>query len=75
VTKIKCEVVQCTEKGHCKQLAIFGVDESSVPLWWKHKAVISECEALQKKFTGHKNDFLKWMTQSSQLFKRDTRLE
>jgi transposase-like protein len=40
--KFKCEVIQCAEeKGNCKAAAIFGVDESNVRLWWKHKAVIS----------------------------------
>jgi hypothetical protein len=43
-----------TTKVNCKAAAIFGADESSVWLWQKHKAVISECEASQKKFSGHK---------------------
>ena len=34
--------------------AIFGVDESNVRLWRKHKAAISGCEASRKKFTGPK---------------------
>jgi transposase-like protein len=44
--ELKCEVVQCAEEnGNCETAAIFGVDESNVQLWWKHKAAISECEA------------------------------
>jgi hypothetical protein len=40
--KFKCEVIRCTEKkGNLKAAAIFGVDESNVRLWWKHKAAIS----------------------------------
>jgi hypothetical protein len=46
MTKFKCEVVRCTEeKGDLKASAVFGVDESNIQLWWKHKAVISKCEA------------------------------
>jgi len=42
----KLEVIRCTEdKGNCKAAAIFGVDESNVRLWQKHKAAISGCEA------------------------------
>jgi transposase-like protein len=44
--KFKCEVIRYTEeKGNCKAAAIFGVDESNVRLWRKHKAAISGCEA------------------------------
>jgi hypothetical protein len=51
--KFKCEVIRCTEeKGNRKAATIFGVDESNVQLWRKHKAVISGCEASQRKFTG-----------------------
>jgi hypothetical protein len=28
--------------------------ENSIRMWWKHKAVISKCEASQKKFTRPK---------------------
>jgi transposase-like protein len=43
--KFKHEVIWCAEeKGNCKAAAIFGVDESNVQLWRKHKAAISECE-------------------------------
>jgi len=53
--KFKREVIWCAEdKENCKAAAIFGVDESNVQLWRKHKAVISRCEAPQKKFTGPK---------------------
>jgi len=45
MAKFKREVFQC---------AVFGVDESNVRLWQKHKAAISGCEASQKKFTGPK---------------------
>jgi hypothetical protein len=43
--KFKPEVTQCEETGNRKATAIFGVDESNVQLWQKHKAVISGCEA------------------------------
>jgi transposase-like protein len=43
--KFKREVIRCAEKGNSKAAAIFGVDESNVRLWRKHKAVISGCEA------------------------------
>jgi hypothetical protein len=44
--KLKCEVIWCTEeKGNPKVAAVFGVDESNVHLWRKHKAAISGCEA------------------------------
>jgi transposase-like protein len=44
--KFKREVIRCAEeKGNSKATAIFGVDESNVQLWWKHKATISGCEA------------------------------
>jgi transposase-like protein len=37
--KFKREVIQCTEEnGNRKAAAIFGVDESNVRLWQKHKA-------------------------------------
>jgi len=53
--KFKHEVIRCAEdKGNRKAAAIFGVDESNVRLWRRHKAVISGCEASQKKFTGPK---------------------
>jgi hypothetical protein len=42
------------ENGNCKAAANFGVDESIIRLWRKHKAVISGCEASQRKFTGPK---------------------
>jgi transposase-like protein len=45
-TKFKDEFIRCAkEKGNCKAAAIFGVDESNIRLWWKHKTVISRCEA------------------------------
>jgi hypothetical protein len=37
-----------------KAVAIFGIDESNVQLWQKHKAAISRCKASQRKFTGPK---------------------
>jgi hypothetical protein len=40
--------------GNHKAAAIFGVDESNVRLWSKHKAAISGCEASQRKFTRPK---------------------
>jgi len=53
--KFKREVIRCTEdKGNRKVAAIFGVDESSIQLWWKHKAAIGGCEVSRKKFTGPK---------------------
>jgi hypothetical protein len=49
--KFKCEVFWCTEeKGNHKTGPIFGVDETNVRPWWKHKAVISESDMSQKKF-------------------------
>jgi hypothetical protein len=55
MAKFKREVIWCAEeKGNRKATAIFGVDESSVRLWRKHKAVISGCESSQRKFTGPK---------------------
>jgi len=54
-TKFKCEIIQCAkEKGNRKAAAIFGVDESNVRLWQKHKTAISGCEASRRKFTGPK---------------------
>jgi hypothetical protein len=53
--KFKHKVIQCAEeKGNRKATAIFGVDESNVRLWQKHKAAISGCEASRRKFTGPK---------------------
>jgi hypothetical protein len=53
--KFKREVIWCTEEnGNRKAAAIFGVDESNVRLWRKHKAAISGCEASRRKFTGPK---------------------
>ena len=47
---------RCAEdKGNCKAAAIFGVDESNVRLWRKHKVTISGCEASRKKYAGPKN--------------------
>jgi hypothetical protein len=45
MAKFKREVIWCAEeKENHKAAAIFGVDESDVRLWWKHKAAISRCE-------------------------------
>jgi hypothetical protein len=45
MAKFKHEFIQCAEeKGNCKAAAIFGVDESNIRLWLKHKAAISGCE-------------------------------
>lgn len=53
--KFKREVIRCAEEnGNRKAAAIFGVDESNVRLWRKHKAAISGCEASRRKFTGPK---------------------
>jgi len=55
MAKFKHEVIRCAEdKGNCKAAAVFGVDESNVRLWQKHKAAINRCEASRKKFTGPK---------------------
>jgi hypothetical protein len=43
IAKFKCEVIRCAENGNHKAAAIFGVDESNVQLWWKHKTAISRC--------------------------------
>jgi hypothetical protein len=53
--KFKREVIRCAEgKGNRKAAAIFGVDESNIQLWRKHKAAISGREASRRKFTGPK---------------------
>jgi transposase-like protein len=53
--KFKREVIRCAEEnGNRKAAAIFGVNESNVRLWRKHKVAISGCEASQRKFTGPK---------------------
>jgi hypothetical protein len=53
--KFKREVIRCAEhKVNWKAAAIFGVDESNIRLWRKHKASISGCEASRRKFTGPK---------------------
>jgi transposase len=53
--KLKREVIRCAEeKRNRKAAAIFGVDESNVQLWQKHKTAISGCEASGRKFTGPK---------------------
>jgi hypothetical protein len=53
--KFKREVIRCAEnKGNRKATASFGIDESNIRLWRKHKAAITGCEALRKKFTGPK---------------------
>jgi len=53
--KFKREVIRCAEeKGNRKAAATFGVDESNVQLWRKHKTAISGCEASRRKFTGPK---------------------
>jgi hypothetical protein len=53
--KFKREVIRCAEeKGNRKAAALFGVHESNVPLWQKHNAAISGCEASRRKFTGPK---------------------
>ena len=39
MAKFKREVIRCAEEnGNHKAAAIFGVDESNVQLWRKHKA-------------------------------------
>jgi hypothetical protein len=51
--KFKREVIRCAEEnGNRKAAAIFGVHESNVRLWRKHKAAISGCEASRRKFNG-----------------------
>ena len=55
MAKFKREFTRCAkDKGSRKAAAIFGVDESNVRLWRKHKAAISRCGASRKKFTGPK---------------------
>jgi len=55
MAKFKREVIWCAEdKGRRKATAVFGVDESNVRLWRKHKAAIRGCEASRMKFTGPK---------------------
>jgi transposase-like protein len=44
--KFKREVFQCAEeKGNREATAIFGVNESNIQLWRKHKTAIRGCEA------------------------------
>jgi hypothetical protein len=53
MAKFKHEVIWCAEeKGNHQATAIFGVDESNVRLWRKHKTEISRCEASRRKFIG-----------------------
>jgi len=53
--KFERAVIRCAEDtGNSKAAAIFGVDESNVRLWRKHKAAINGCEASRNKFTGPK---------------------
>jgi hypothetical protein len=66
----------CWGEGNCKAAAVFGVDESNIRPWRKHKAVISGHEASRRKSVDpKKDDFLKLMMQSSRFFKRDARLD
>jgi hypothetical protein len=52
---LKHEVIRCAEeKGNRKATANFGVDESNIWLWRKHKTAISGCEASWRKFTAPK---------------------
>jgi hypothetical protein len=41
-------------RGNYKAAAIFGIDKSNIWLWWKHNAVIGECEVSWIKFNGPK---------------------
>jgi hypothetical protein len=51
----KHEVIWCAEeKWNHKVAAMFGVDESNVRLWRKHKAAISGCEVSRRKITWPK---------------------
>jgi hypothetical protein len=69
--KFKREVIWCAEEmGNHKAAAIFGVDESNVRLWRKHK----KQSAGVRRHEGNSLDtikvnFLKLMIQSSQFFK------
>jgi hypothetical protein len=55
MAKFKHEVIRCAqEKENHIGAAFFGVDESNIQLWQKHKTAISRCEASQRKFTGPK---------------------
>jgi hypothetical protein len=55
MAKFKREIIRFTEEtGKHKSAEIFEVDESSIQLWQKHKAVISECEASLRKCSGPK---------------------
>jgi hypothetical protein len=74
--KFKREVIRCAEKGNHKAAAIFGVDESNIRLWRKHKAAISGCEVSQRKFVGlMKSRFPEIDDAVFMFFKRDTRLD
>jgi transposase-like protein len=76
--KLKREIIRCAEeKGNRKAADIFGVDESNIRLWRKHKAAISGCEASQRKFTGPKKGRVPEIDDAvfTFFFKRDARLD
>jgi hypothetical protein len=76
--KFKRVVIRCAkDKGNGKADAVFGVDESNVRIWSKHKAAISGCEATGKKFTGPKEGRFPeiLMMQSSRSCMRDARMD
>jgi hypothetical protein len=50
----------------------FGVDESNIRLWQKHKADISGCAASLRKFTGPKTG---QFPETDDFFKRDARMD
>jgi transposase-like protein len=59
--KFKREVIRCAEeKGNRKAAAIFGVDESNVRLWRKHKTGITGCEASRRKL--EKSEVACWVS-------------
>jgi len=77
MAKFKRKVIWCAQdKGNRKATAVFGVDESNVRPWQKHKAAISGCEASRKKVTGPKKGrFPEIDDASSHSFMRDAKLD
>jgi hypothetical protein len=63
--KFKREVIRCAEeKGNRKAVAIFGVNECNVRLWWKHNSTISGVRRHEgNSLDQRKDNFLKLMIQ------------
>jgi hypothetical protein len=77
MAKFKSEVIRCAEeKGNRKAAVMFGVDESNIRLWRKHRAAISGCEASRRKCTGPKEGRFPEIDDAAfTFFMRDARLD